>query len=114
MSRNFSKTKIKFSLSRFCSENKLSFQNVDVRFSLTSISSSSYFSFLDSIDRLHEVGYRPTEQDILYSRVPTTGIVEVKFKIKDLEFRYNVCLIVRCNKELLSMSSRFDRLKLVP
>ncbi|TKR69251.1 hypothetical protein L596_021433 [Steinernema carpocapsae] len=43
--------------------------------------------FLDSVGRIHEPGYRPTEQDILYSRVATTGVVEVKFKIKDLDFR---------------------------
>jgi hypothetical protein len=43
--------------------------------------------FLDSVSRLHEPGYRPTEQDILFSRVATTGVVEVKFKIKDLDFR---------------------------
>ncbi|KAI1728039.1 g-protein alpha subunit domain-containing protein [Ditylenchus destructor] len=43
--------------------------------------------FLDSVQRLHEPGYRPTEQDILFSRVATTGVVEVKFKIKDLDFR---------------------------
>ncbi|KAK6010518.1 hypothetical protein OSTOST_24453, partial [Ostertagia ostertagi] len=27
-----------------------------------------------------------SEQDILYSRVATTGVVEVKFKIKELDF----------------------------
>ncbi|CAD5223452.1 unnamed protein product [Bursaphelenchus okinawaensis] len=43
--------------------------------------------FLDSVSRIHEPGYRPSEQDILYSRVATTGVVEVKFKIKDLDFR---------------------------
>ncbi|VDN04883.1 unnamed protein product [Thelazia callipaeda] len=43
--------------------------------------------FLDSVARIHEPGYRPTEQDILFSRVATTGVVEVKFKIKELDFR---------------------------
>ncbi|VDK77922.1 unnamed protein product [Litomosoides sigmodontis] len=43
--------------------------------------------FLDSVMRIHEPGYRPTEQDILFSRVATTGVVEVKFKIKELDFR---------------------------
>lgn len=47
-----------------------------------------YFSFLNSVMRIHEPGYRPTEQDILFSRVATTGVVEVKFKIKELDFRY--------------------------
>uniref|UniRef100_A0A7I4YV97 Guanine nucleotide-binding protein subunit alpha n=1 Tax=Haemonchus contortus TaxID=6289 RepID=A0A7I4YV97_HAECO len=43
--------------------------------------------FLDSCSRISEAGYRPSEQDILYSRVATTGVVEVKFKIKELDFR---------------------------
>ncbi|PIO55359.1 hypothetical protein TELCIR_23255 [Teladorsagia circumcincta] len=43
--------------------------------------------FLDSCARVSEPGYRPSEQDILYSRVATTGVVEVKFKIKELDFR---------------------------
>lgn len=43
---------------------------------------------MDSVTRIHEPGYRPTEQDILFSRVATTGVVEVKFKIKDLDFRF--------------------------
>ncbi|CAD6198032.1 unnamed protein product [Caenorhabditis auriculariae] len=43
--------------------------------------------FLDNCARISEPGYRPSEQDILYSRVATTGVVEVKFKIKELDFR---------------------------
>uniref|UniRef100_A0AC35TX30 Guanine nucleotide-binding protein G(O) subunit alpha n=1 Tax=Rhabditophanes sp. KR3021 TaxID=114890 RepID=A0AC35TX30_9BILA len=43
--------------------------------------------FLDSVRRIHEPGYRPTEQDILFSRQATSGVIEVKFKIKDLDFR---------------------------
>ncbi|CAI5450602.1 unnamed protein product [Caenorhabditis angaria] len=43
--------------------------------------------FLDNCARISESGYRPSEQDILYSRVATTGVVEVKFKIKELDFR---------------------------
>ncbi|GMR59533.1 hypothetical protein PMAYCL1PPCAC_29728, partial [Pristionchus mayeri] len=43
--------------------------------------------FLDSVARIAEPGFRPTEQDILFSRVATTGVVEVKFKIKELDFR---------------------------
>ncbi|VDO70057.1 unnamed protein product [Heligmosomoides polygyrus] len=42
--------------------------------------------FLDACARVSEPGYRPSEQDILYSRVATTGVVEVKFKIKELDF----------------------------
>ncbi|CAI2355442.1 unnamed protein product [Caenorhabditis sp. 36 PRJEB53466] len=43
--------------------------------------------FLDNCQRISEAGYRPNDQDILYSRVATTGVVEVKFKIKELDFR---------------------------
>ncbi|EFP11259.1 hypothetical protein GCK72_017724 [Caenorhabditis remanei] len=43
--------------------------------------------FLDNCQRISEPGYRPNDQDILYSRVATTGVVEVKFKIKELDFR---------------------------
>ncbi|VDK56694.1 unnamed protein product [Anisakis simplex] len=47
--------------------------------------SASYF--LDSIDRIAASDYKPTEQDILLSRIKTTGIVEVKFQMKNVDFR---------------------------
>uniref|UniRef100_A0A0R3RK32 Guanine nucleotide-binding protein G(I) subunit alpha n=1 Tax=Elaeophora elaphi TaxID=1147741 RepID=A0A0R3RK32_9BILA len=43
--------------------------------------------FLDSVDRVSFPGYRPTERDILLSRIKTTGIVEVKFQMKNVDFR---------------------------
>jgi hypothetical protein len=43
--------------------------------------------FLDRLDRISSVDYFPTEQDILRARVQTTGIVEIKFKSKNLLFR---------------------------
>ncbi|KAM3717017.1 Guanine nucleotide-binding protein alpha-3 subunit [Dirofilaria immitis] len=43
--------------------------------------------FMDSVDRVSFPGYKPTEQDILLSRIKTTGIVEVKFKMKNVDFR---------------------------
>ncbi|CAJ0957208.1 unnamed protein product, partial [Mesorhabditis belari] len=49
------------------------------------VDSAKYF--LDNCQRIVEPGFRPTDQDILFSRVATTGVVEVKFKIKDLDFR---------------------------
>jgi len=47
--------------------------------------SASYF--LDSIDRFAASDYRPNDQDILLSRIKTTGIVEVKFQMKNVDFR---------------------------
>ena len=45
------------------------------------------FSFLSNIERIGAPDYKPTEQDILLSRIKTTGIVEVKFKMKNVDFR---------------------------
>ncbi|CAD5223772.1 unnamed protein product [Bursaphelenchus okinawaensis] len=43
--------------------------------------------FLDNLDRLANPNYVPNEQDILLTRIKTTGIVEVQFNIKNVEFR---------------------------
>ena len=45
------------------------------------------YSFLDDLDRLGARDYTPTEQDILRTRVKTTGIVEVHFHFKNLNFK---------------------------
>ena len=42
--------------------------------------------FLDALDRLCDPSYIPTEQDVLRSRVITTGIIETKFEYKSLYF----------------------------
>ena len=46
-----------------------------------------FLSFLDDLDRLGAKDYQPTEQDILRTRVKTTGIVEVHFSFKNLNFK---------------------------
>jgi len=43
--------------------------------------------FLEELDRLGAKDYDPTEQDILRTRVKTTGIVEVHFSFKNLNFK---------------------------
>ncbi|XP_077787881.1 guanine nucleotide-binding protein G(o) subunit alpha isoform X3 [Podarcis muralis] len=43
--------------------------------------------YLDSLDRIGGADYQPTEQDILRTRVKTTGIVETHFTFKNLHFR---------------------------
>jgi len=40
------------------------------------------------LDRLGAEEYQPTEQDILRTRVKTTGIVEVHFSFKNLNFKW--------------------------
>uniref|UniRef100_A0A3Q3XBW4 Uncharacterized protein n=1 Tax=Mola mola TaxID=94237 RepID=A0A3Q3XBW4_MOLML len=43
--------------------------------------------YLNDLERLIQPGYVPTEQDVLRSRVKTTGIIETQFSFKDLHFR---------------------------
>ncbi|XP_030108291.1 guanine nucleotide-binding protein G(t) subunit alpha-2 isoform X2 [Mus musculus] len=47
--------------------------------------SASYY--LNQLDRITDPNYLPNEQDVLRSRVKTTGIIETKFSVKDLNFR---------------------------
>ena len=42
--------------------------------------------YLDALDRLCDSAYIPTEQDVLRTRVKTTGIIETKFEFKNLFF----------------------------
>uniref|UniRef100_H2YCJ1 Uncharacterized protein n=1 Tax=Ciona savignyi TaxID=51511 RepID=H2YCJ1_CIOSA len=43
--------------------------------------------YLDALERLTEHHYVPTQQDVLRTRVKTTGIVEVHFNFKGLTFK---------------------------
>nr|AUG84414.1 Gai [Platynereis dumerilii] len=43
--------------------------------------------YLNALDRISQPGYVPTEQDVLRTRVKTTGIVETHFTFKDLHFK---------------------------
>jgi guanine nucleotide-binding protein G(i) subunit alpha len=47
----------------------------------------SLFSYFDSIERIAQPDYLPTDQDVLRSRVKTTGITETTFIIGDLTYR---------------------------
>ncbi|KAL7004825.1 guanine nucleotide-binding protein subunit alpha [Cystobasidiomycetes sp. EMM_F5] len=47
--------------------------------------SASYF--FDEINRIGGANYIPTDEDIIRSRVKTTGITEVKFAVRDLIYR---------------------------
>lgn len=46
------------------------------------------FSYLNSLDRIAESSYVPTQQDVLRVRVPTTGIIEYPFDLQSVIFRY--------------------------
>ncbi|XP_010226772.1 PREDICTED: guanine nucleotide-binding protein G(t) subunit alpha-2-like [Tinamus guttatus] len=43
--------------------------------------------YLNQLDRITAPDNLPNEQDVLRSRVKTTGIIETKFSVKDLNFR---------------------------
>ena len=47
----------------------------------------SLCSYLDSLDRIGDRRYIPSEQDILRTRVKSTGIVEYEFDYQRLHFR---------------------------
>jgi len=61
---------------------KKAFENRS-KFQLTD--SASYF--FDALDRIAADGYIPTEQDVLRSRVRTTGIVENNFEVDGNQFK---------------------------
>lgn len=43
--------------------------------------------YFEAIDRIASSSYSPTDQDVLRSRVKTTGITETKFQVSDLTYR---------------------------
>mmetsp|Transcript_26420 Transcript_26420/g.29428 ORF Transcript_26420/g.29428 Transcript_26420/m.29428 type:complete len:356 (-) Transcript_26420:73-1140(-) len=43
--------------------------------------------YIESVDRLSDEGYVPTEQDVLRSRAKTTGIIETDFTVEKTKFR---------------------------
>ncbi|CAK5125653.1 unnamed protein product [Meloidogyne enterolobii] len=49
--------------------------------------SSSYY--FENIERIAEKDYRPTNQDILHTRVPTTGVVKLLFTLNGIDFKQN-------------------------
>lgn len=44
-------------------------------------------SYLNDLDRISQHSYMPTQQDVLRTRVKTTGIVETHFTFKELYFK---------------------------
>eukprot|EP01094_Clydonella_sp_ATCC50884_P022597 TRINITY_DN5238_c0_g1_i3.p1 TRINITY_DN5238_c0_g1~~TRINITY_DN5238_c0_g1_i3.p1 ORF type:complete len:329 (+),score=124.99 TRINITY_DN5238_c0_g1_i3:247-1233(+) len=62
---------------------KETYEQRDTAFQLND--SAAYF--FENIDRFLEEDYLPTNTDILYARVRSTGIEEAEFRVEDLEFR---------------------------
>lgn len=51
------------------------------------LNNKTNYSFFNDIDRISDPNYIPNDQDVLYSRVKSTGITETKFVIGDLVYR---------------------------
>lgn len=47
----------------------------------------SFYSYFREIDRMADPNYLPIDQDILRSRVKTTGITETMFRVGELTYR---------------------------
>jgi hypothetical protein len=62
-----------------------SFRQCFARSSEYQLSDSAHY-FFDNLDRIGSPAYLPNEQDVLRTRVTTTGVVEVKFTFKTLNF----------------------------
>jgi len=43
--------------------------------------------YFNAIDRMSSPSYLPTDRDILWSRVKTTGITETTFKVGELTYK---------------------------
>ena len=43
--------------------------------------------YLNALDRICSPHYVPTQQDVLRTRVKTTGIIETQFTFKGLKFK---------------------------
>lgn len=59
-----------------------------------------FISYLNDLDRITAPGYVPNEQDVLHSRVKTTGIIETQFSFKDLHFRYDQMSFPTINRNM--------------
>lgn len=72
-----------------------------------------FISYLNDLDRITAPGYIPNEQDVLHSRVKTTGIIETQFSFKDLHFRYKQIYILTINKKHVMLTISAQRKALV-
>lgn len=55
--------------------------------SLNSLRLFLSLSYLNDLERIAKADYIPSQQDVLRTRVKTTGIVETHFTFKELHFK---------------------------
>lgn len=55
--------------------------------SITCVFACLLLSYFEHMDRILDESYVPDEQDVLRSRVQTTGIVETSFRVKQMTYR---------------------------
>lgn len=51
------------------------------------LDSAAYFLHIDQLERVFQKAYKPTHQDILRTRLATTGIIQNEFLIEKLKFK---------------------------
>lgn len=76
--------------------------------------------YLNALDRISQPNYIPTQQDVLRTRVKTTGIIETHFTFKALHFKLVFTLLVVilkpdinccffCKRRVLALSKTWSR-----
>ena len=51
-----------------------------------------YSLLLDSAVRIADPRFAPTQEDILTSKIRTTGVVELQFILEGVKFKYEECI----------------------
>jgi guanine nucleotide-binding protein G(i) subunit alpha len=69
--------------------------------------------YFESIDRIAAVGYRPTDQDILYCRPDTYGVAETSFRVGELTYKIFDASGVRAGSERKKWIHHFDNVTAV-
>lgn len=59
--------------------------------------------YLNALDRISQPSYIPTQQDVLRTRVKTTGIVETHFSFKGLNFKYAQISSIMFSRKVLQI-----------
>ena len=64
--------------------------------------------YLNDLDRISQPGYLPTQDDVLRSRLKTTGITEHSFRFENYGFRFVFVFFVVASQTFCAHFSVFD------
>ncbi|KAI1727140.1 g-protein alpha subunit domain-containing protein [Ditylenchus destructor] len=77
--------RVYFALKRLWSDEKIQYIHEERRSEFYLMDCAKYF--LDDLDRIYEMDYVPTITDILFARMETIGVTEIRYHYKNMEFR---------------------------